>query len=306
MANSLVHESLAPSSHRTYQKALEYFESFAIQTYKHTLPLPVSIQNVMLFIAFCYSTGLAPSTVTTYISAISYHHKIANLCDPTKNFVVKKCLQGYQKLKRTYDSRLPVTIEVLAQLIQSLQHTTSSYFVRSLLKAMYLLAFYAFLRVGEFTNSITTLKRDDPILSVDDICFQYTNNVLSGVEIRFTHFKHSKNSAQTVYISCCRHEDDRCPVHALFQYLELRKARSGPLFSFMDGSPVSRAFFTKNLNLSLTWSGLSKQFYKGHSFRIGAATTAAASGVADAKIQMMGRWSSSAFKKYIRIPVLKF
>lgn len=43
--------------------------------------------------------------------------------------------------------------------------------------------------------------------------------------------------------------------------------------------------------------------YSGHSFRIGAATTAIARGVPESTVQMLGRWESDPFKRYyIRIP----
>ena len=42
--------------------------------------------------------------------------------------------------------------------------------------------------------------------------------------------------------------------------------------------------------------------FSSHSFRIGAATVAARSGIPDHLIQTMGRWSSNAYQLYIRMP----
>ena len=57
-------------------------------------------------------------------------------------------------------------------------------------------------------------------------------------------------------------------------------------------------FLLKHL---LEFCGLSSQVFKGHSFRIGAATSAALRGESDAQIRAAGRWSSDAFRKYIRV-----
>ena len=50
--------------------------------------------------------------------------------------------------------------------------------------------------------------------------------------------------------------------------------------------------------------GLDPSRYKGHSFRIGAASYAADRGFSDAQIRMLGRWKSNAFLCYIRAPSL--
>ena len=104
------------------------------------------------------------------------------------------------------------------------------------------------------------------------------------------------------YILLARTTSDLCPVTALLSYLSIRPAGPGPLFIYQDGSYLSKAKLGQALNRVLTAAGIDPTFYKGHSFRIGAATTAAACGVEDSLIQKMGRWSSDAFRLYIRTP----
>ena len=42
--------------------------------------------------------------------------------------------------------------------------------------------------------------------------------------------------------------------------------------------------------------------YSGYSFSIGAATAAAAAGVEDSLIKTLGRWESSIYQTYVRVP----
>ena len=61
-------------------------------------------------------------------------------------------------------------------------------------------------------------------------------------------------------------------------------------------------FFSTKLKSVLKFYNYDPKFYKGHSFRIDAASGAAARGVPMATIQHMGRWKSDALKNYIRMP----
>ena len=145
---------MSSATHRTYERAIKLYTTFLERLSQNTLkPFLVSSHHVMLFVAHCYYSNLAASTVLTYISASSYFHKIKGFPDPTQSFVIKKCLQGYQKERATNDHRKPIALNILCNLIASLKHTTSSEFLRVMLKAMYLLAFHAFLRIGEFTSN---------------------------------------------------------------------------------------------------------------------------------------------------------
>ena len=55
-----------------------------------------------------------------------------------------------------------------------------------------------------------------------------------------------------------------------------------------------------HLRTALAQVGIDASQYSGHSFHIGAATSAAQAGYSDSFIQSLGRWKSAAFITYIR------
>ena len=87
-------------------------------------------------------------------------------------------------------------------------------------------------------------------------------------------------------------------------YLAARPSTPGPLFAHQDGRPLSCPGLVRAvrsaLGSALVSAGVdtSRYSYSGHSFRIGAATTAAQAGLQGSLIQTLGRWKSSAFLFY--------
>ena len=93
-----------------------------------------------------------------------------------------------------------------------------------------------------------------------------------------------------------------CPVASLLAYLVARGTQEGPLFQLEDGSPLTHTQLVTELRKALRGAQIDPAKYAGHSFRIGAATTAAACGVPVEVIKTLGRWKSQAYQLYVRIP----
>ena len=73
----------------------------------------------------------------THVSAIRAIHELCDITDPTQAFVTKKNSERCQT----------IAAPILQKLYVALEHTVSQYPVKLLLRALFLMAFYAFLRL---------------------------------------------------------------------------------------------------------------------------------------------------------------
>lgn len=93
--------------------------------------------------------------------------------------------------------------------------------------------------------------------------------------------------------------DKLCPLSTVVEYLKSRGDRKGAFFPDPDGKTVLKPWFVGQIRSILASIGVPQNHYAGHSFRIGAATTAAMAGVENSAIQTLGRWHSAAFLQYL-------
>ena len=290
----LLQVSIAPSSYQLYRRSWTLFkecQAFLLGAQATPASIPLSSNQVCLYISFLHQNGYAPSSIVSFTSAIGYVHRISNVRDPTSSLLVQKLLSATLKLRPTVDPRLPITIIILQQLVSSLSNTVSCFSHRRLLRAMFVVAFFGLMRVGEITMSKDKVV---PIL-IDQV--RLTPDM---VTITITKFKHNK-SMRPVDIPLPKQDIvDICPVAALQDYLAYRGSSPGPLFTLSNLSPVHRDFFIKHLRKALSFCGFSWDRYKSHSFRIGGASHYADLGFSDAQIRLLGRWGSDAFLQYIR------
>lgn len=162
-------------------------------------------------------------------------------------------------------------------------------------------AFHAFLRLGEIT--VKSLKAKNCVLQRSDVTF--SKGPSRAVQIIMRDYKTNKHHTPLIISVQACPDSTYCPVTALFNYIQWYKHTTGPLFQTIDGLPVTYSMVTSQLKSAIQFIGLSPEQFKGHSFRIGAATHAASMGFSDQVIQKMGRWNSDAFKHYIRIQSFK-
>jgi len=162
------------------------------------------------------------------------------------------------------------------------------------------LCFFGFFRSGEIT--VPTEKSFDPTkhLTWGDIAIDNTEDPQT-LKVFLRRSKVDQlGKGVDVYIG--KTDCPLCPVLAIVQYMTVRGQEEGPFFQLQDGRPLTKAVFTSKVREGLRAIGLPEQNFAGHSFRIGAATTAASVGIEDSVIRTMGRWSSAAYLVYIRTP----
>ncbi len=218
---------------------------------------------------------------------------------PTLEYLLKgiKSFQAKQGLTPRR-SRLPITPGILRKLREVWEQQPHNP-DHIMLWAACTTCFFGFLRSGEIT---TPPNQFDPgaHLAFGDVTLDSPSNpTLAQVNIKASKTDPFREGI-SIYLG--RTGNKLCPVSALAAYLASRGGEPGPFFKFANNRPLSRELLVKHLRGALTSAGIDPKKYSGHSFRSGAASTAAAAGLEDSVIKTLGRWQSSAYLLYIHIP----
>ena len=300
----LLDHSIATSTRRSYQSSQKRYTSFCLS---NNLPsFPSSQSTLCLYVAYLFEQGLAHTSIKCYLSSVRHLQISKGFPDPfsadlpqlhllIRGAKVCRGLQGRNIPTR----KLPITPTILRQLLKLWLPNKQSYHY-ILLWAICCTCFFGFFRSGELMPP--TAISFDP---ATHLCFTdlSVDKPISPSLIQFN-LKSSKTDPfrKGVQVVVGKTGDELCPVVAMLAYLAVRGGSPGPLFRTENLHPFPRNQFVKNIKLALSQLGLDSNNYAGHSFRAGAATTAAAVGIEDSLIKTLGRWESSAYQQYVRIP----
>jgi len=241
----------------------------------------------------CFEKHYSPSSITTYISGLSFYHRINGWYCISDIFVVSKILQGCRRQRPVVDKRAPITISMLEKICSILPMVAHDHYESLMFKAIFTLTFFGLFRISElvFThNGNMSLLFEDLRLAAGHqqvlICLRQskTNQFGNPINLRLP----------------CETNKLICPVCNLKLYFGIRPVTSGRLFVHNNYRPVTRYQFSAVLKKCLIQSGFDCNVFKSHSFRIGRATHLASTGVSNDQIMRMGRWNSNAYMSYIR------
>ena len=259
------------------------------------------------YVSFLANDNLKHSTIKVYLSAVRQLQVAAGGSDPFAGVGFPQLHQVLRGIRRNEAEkgvekrqRLPITPMLLKKLWQAWSPKGQEH-DQKMLWAACCLCFFAFLRAGEMTVPSDAEYDDAVHLSVKDIAVDDPAHP-SVMQVRI---KQSKTDPfrRGIDLFVGKTGSLLCPVAAMMDYLRVRGTRrAGPLFQFASGRVLTRQRFVEAVKNGLLKAGVDARSYSGHSFRIGAATTAAAKGVDDSIIKTLGRWESLAYLQYIKVP----
>ena len=176
-------------------------------------------------------------------------------------------------------------------------------YLNTLYKALFALAYYGLMRIGELVHSPHTLKATNIHIG------QNKNKILIILHTSKTHGldkppQRIKIAALRNYETFARRKRFFCPFELVRNYI----AKQGDyatddeeFFIFQGLTPIQPTQIRSILKILLEKIGLNPDLYDTHSFRIGHASQMLKNKISIDEIRTFGRWSSSCVYKYLKM-----
>jgi hypothetical protein len=274
------------------------------------MDLPLNQNKILLFITWLLQERKVKGTsIESYISGLRTIHQAQGLTVPEiRPDIVKSILSGAKQQNNIENRvnpkprRLPMTLTALRVLKNELNGQNLVKADIRMLWAVSCLAFFGSFRMGELLAE----KADeyDPnftCLAKDVVMEEGT------IQVRLKSPKEDR-SGKDVIVDIFRNNGDCCPVRAVEKWWALKPPREEdkPAFRFADSGALSkRCFNTIIANCMNHHAANEEGFYSGHSFRSGIPSMMGEMGYSNADIMTVGRWSSTSYELYVKMPRTK-
>jgi hypothetical protein len=277
--NALISKSVTSRTRTQYECGFSQYVTFLnMSGVKWNYPTdmsPLSEESLVHFATHCHiNLGLKYSTIKLYICGIIYTFLEAGIISifnsdcPSKLYRLEAVYRGIKKKEaKTTRTRLPIIFTTLKKICLLLRKGMFSPYIDCLMETARVIAFFGFLRCGEFT----VLQSFDPESNAcsEDITINDDHPTL--------HLKSSKTDPFRLGINILLFATGSsvCPVSSLKNLIEMRNCSTtdkDPFFILDNGLGLTRSYFIQHLRIIVSTLGFNSDLFNGHSFRIGAWT----------------------------------
>ena len=294
MKNKRVRQSTA----RNYLAIWRHFNKFIIKLDRK--PKSWEERTALFCAHLIHEKGAQSQTIKSYKSAIK-----ATLSDDGYEWDESKLL--FNSLVRACKlqndhicCRLPIKKGLLEIILFELNRVVgnSQIYLQVLYRALFCLAFYGLMRIGELAEGSHALKAANIHVG------QNKNKILIVLYSSKTHGKESY--PQKIKISAKNNSNINtvfCPFETVRLFMKLRGSYEDEdenLFIFKDKRNVTAPQVRTVLRTCLDNVGLQSELYDCHSFRIGKASSMWDENYTLEQIKRAGRWRSNAIYRYLR------
>ena len=282
-----------------------------------SMDLPFNLEKTLNFVGYLIEErDCSAGTINSYLSAVRMAHLSQGHDSPhLRPQIIELIIKGqahHETLKEDMKrkaSRLPVTISVLRYIKHKLKKKKDwSLWKKYTVWAASCLLWNGGMRVHEGLSRENVKFDPTTTLLLDNIDFCKIKVSRETKELLKVKLKCPKESSigNGVVLEIFGNDTFFCAVNALKKYLQIcpfKLEKGKPLFRTETGSNYTGREFNKDLaELTKDITDGTTGVIRSHSFRSGLATEMGLSGFSDSQIMATGRWSSSAFNAYCKLP----
>ena len=263
---------------------------------------PIHLGVLLRYIAFLGRGSYAAKSASNILGSLKFFSDV--LCpsesDAFDSVLVAASLKGLKaQLSRPVHQKLPLSVSHLALFFEALDFSLPEHLA---CWCAMLLAFFGCLRLSNLVPS--SPSQFDPLkhLRRNDIKFK-GNMVL----LFYKWAKTNQHASKVSWIPICPVSDARFNVKVYLEQLfdKVQVPSDYPVFTYNVKSFHTRPSLVRLLDLCCLRAGLPPSDYSWHSFRRGAAVFAFELGLDDTAVQLLGDWTSAAFKNYLEFSFVK-
>ncbi len=297
--------SLAVRTWNTYKSSLKMLSNCADEL-MFSYDFPLTEETILTFIAWCLRKGNTANTIKTYLSGLRQAHIALGLKGQNLHTdLVHQVLTGSTNIaisSKLKQIRVPCTLNVLKLLKAEIKASSLSNSMQILVWSVCCIAFFGAFRMAEllckktscYNPCFTLLKRDVKLLNI-------TGTNRECLQFRIKNSKTNKSGKPEI-VDVYATNSSVCPIKAYKKLHAITKNSppDAPMFCGKDGTPLVLSKLNKLLN-KLVGRQIKGGKLTGHSFRAGLISMFAKLGHNSQELKQIGRWSSRAYEKYIKL-----